>query len=53
MTNAFQIPKKSGVVEGNRKIFTRTPQHYPRNMQPIALPGSSKFPEPKMMEKKK
>lgn len=53
VTNAFTIPKKSAFLEADRKAFTRKPKGHARNMQPIVLPGSSKYPQPKMMEKKK
>lgn len=51
--NAFTIPEKSAVIDGDRRIFRSKPKHFPRNMAQIVLKGSSKFPEPKMMEKKK
>lgn len=50
--NAFTIPEKSAVIDGDRRTFRSKPKHFPRNLPPITLKGSSKFPEPKMMEKK-
>ena len=49
MTNAFTIPTTSSVTK-NRRIFPKVlnPQ---KNLPQIVLKGSSKNPEPAMMEK--
>jgi hypothetical protein len=51
--NAFTIPEKSAVVEGDRRTFPKVLQRRPRNMNPITLPGSSKFLPPEMMNARK
>jgi len=51
--NAFTIPEKSSVVEGDRRTFTRVRQIRPNTMTPIVLPNSSKFPAPKWQERSK
>lgn len=51
MTNAFTIPKKSAVIEGDRRTFRAVVKRFPRNMPETALPGSSKYPAPQMQRK--
>jgi hypothetical protein len=51
MTNAFEIPKKSNIVDENRMYFLRKPRKVHQNMSPLFLLGSSTHPRPETMEK--
>ena len=51
--NAFSIPEKSSVVEGNRRDFPKKLHKKSNNMNPITLPGSSKFQAPAWQEKRR
>ena len=51
--NAFAIPEKSSVLEGNRRDFPSKLARRPNNMNPISLPGSSKFLAPEWQEKRR
>jgi len=51
--NAFTIPEKSAVVEGDRRYFTKVLKKKACNMNPITLPGSSKFLAPEWQEKRR
>jgi len=51
--NPFAIPEKSSVLEGNRRDFPKKLHRNPKNMNPISLPGSSKFQAPGWQEKRR
>ena len=48
---AFDIPEKSAVTASDRRYFTKVLRKKPCNMNPITLPGSSKFQAPAWQEK--
>lgn len=53
VVNAFTIPAKSAILDGNRHLFPSKAVNYKGRFQPISLPGSSKEKPPSLQKRPK